>query len=113
MINNPSKRAFAQLRCEFQPIAVKFCYSRPEGIPQAEEVFSFCQFVKLCQDRGETFYIDKHNDNCFGRMVPGMMPWRLPALQEDEESRRIMAKRMAKWAEMQANSGGEVPPAEV
>lgn len=258
MIDSASKKAFAELGCKFRPIAVKFCYARPEGIPQASEILSFCQFVRLCQDTGETFYIDKNNDNCFGRMVLGMipkqpfaasgqagmdfgvyrstgpnarihntaptlvegsvnyvifstvescsfdpdivivvadvrqadivmratsyisgdlwesktscvvscgwtyvypylsgkvnscvtgmhhgmrrrkvypaglhiisipyqkidevctalkeMPWELPALQEDEESRRIMAERMARWAEMQAASGGEVPPAEV
>ncbi|MBQ8264800.1 MAG: DUF169 domain-containing protein [Oscillospiraceae bacterium] len=258
MIDSASKKAFAELGCTYRPVALKFCYSRPEGIPHEEKVLSFCQFVKLCQDSGESFYIDKDNDNCFGRMVLGMMPkqpftasgqagmdfgiyrtpapnarihntiptliegsvnfvifspvescdfdpdivivvadteqadivmratsyisgdfwesktscvfscgwtyvypyltgkvnfcvtgmhhgmarrkvypkglhiiaipyqkldevctalkempWRLPALQEDEESRRIMAERMAKWAEMQANSGGEVPPAQV
>jgi len=41
------------------------------------------------------------------------MPWKLPALQDDEESRALMAGRMARWAEMQAASGGEIPPASV
>lgn len=258
MLDRESKNAFARLGCEYPGVAIKFCYAKPEGVEKAEEVMSFCQFVKLCQDTGKTFCISKDNDNCFGKMVLGMipkqpfaasgqagmdfgvyrtpapnarihsqiptmvqgsvnyvlfstvencdfepdlvivvadveqadivmratsyisgdfwesktscvmscgwtyvypymtgkvnfcvtgmhhgmarrkvypkglhiiaipyqkldevctalkeMPWKLPALQDDEESKAIMAARMAKWEEMQAQSGGEIPPAEV
>ena len=258
MIDSASKKAFADLGCTYQPVAVQFCYSRPEGVPKTDKVLSFCQFLKHCQDSGEVFCIDKDNDNCFGRMVLGMMPkqpftasgqagmdfgiyrshgpnakihntiptlaegsvnyvlfaplskcdfepdivivvadteqadivmratsyisgdlwecktscviscgwtyvypylsgkvnfcvtgmhhgmarrkvypkglhiiaipyqkldevcialkempWKLPALQDDEESKALMAARMAKWAEMQAANGGEIPPANV
>ena len=74
MIDALSKKAFADLGCTFQPFAVKFCYAKPEGVPKAQELLSFCQFLKLCQDKDESFCIDKDNDNCFGRMVLGMMP---------------------------------------
>ncbi len=74
MIDARAKECFAALGCEFQPIALKYCYARPEGIEQATETLSFCQFLKLCQDKGEIFYISKENDNCFGKMVFGMMP---------------------------------------
>jgi len=258
MIDYESKKAFAALGCPYESVAIKFCYARPEGVPKAEETLSFCQFVKLCQDTGKTFCIDKDNDNCFGKMVLGMipkqpfaasgqagmdfgvfrtpapnarihnltptmvqgsvnyvlfstvqncdfepdivivvaeteqadivmratsyisgdfwesrtscvvscgwtyvypyltgkvnfcvtgmhhgmarrkvypkglhiiaipyqkldevctalkeMPWKLPALQDDEENKAIMAGRMARWAEMQAQNGGEIPPAQV
>ncbi len=258
MLDQASKKAFADLGCRYQPVALKFCYARPEGVQRVEEVLSFCQFVKLCQDTGRSFYIDKDNDNCFGKMVLGMipkqpfaasgqagmdfgvfrtpapnakihnlaptlvegsvnyvlfstvenccfepdiviavcdteqadivmratsyisgdfwesktscvvscgwtyvhpyltgkvnfcvtgmhhgmarrkvypkglhiisipyqkldevctalkeMPWKLPALQDDDESRALMAARMARWAEMQSQNGGEIPPASV
>lgn len=74
MIDSASKKAFAELGCTYQPIALKFCFARPEGIAQAEEILSFCQFLKLCQDKGESFYIDVDNDNCHGRLALGMLP---------------------------------------
>lgn len=74
MLTDGAKKAFADLGCTYQPIAVKYCFARPEGVKKAEETLSFCQFLKLAQDTGEEFYIDRDNDNCFGKMVMGMIP---------------------------------------
>lgn len=74
MLTDGAKKAFADLGCTYQPIALKYCFAKPEGIKKAEEVLSFCQFVKKAQDSGEMFYIDKDNDNCFGKVVLGMVP---------------------------------------
>ena len=57
MLTDGAKKAFADLGCTYQPIALKYCFAKPEGIKKAEEVLSFCQFVKKAQDSGEMFYV--------------------------------------------------------
>lgn len=74
MLTKNAKENFARLKCPFPPVAIKFCYARPDGIPRAEEELSFCQFLRLAQDQGTAFYIKKENDNCFGKMALGMIP---------------------------------------
>lgn len=66
--------AFRRLECEFAPVAVKFCFTRPEGIPRVGQTLSFCQFLRLAQDEARAFYIQKEDDNCFGKMALGMIP---------------------------------------
>lgn len=74
MLSDKAKALFAKLKMEYPAVAIKFCYSRPEGIEQMEGELSFCQFAKKCQDEGSTFYISKENDNCSGKYVLGMAP---------------------------------------
>ena len=38
MLTQKAKDLFYRLGCEFQPIAVRFCYSQPEGIDHVDEV---------------------------------------------------------------------------
>ena len=74
MLSQTAKDLFAKLNMEYQPVAVKFCYLKPEGAEQAEEVLSFCQFLKKAQVENRKFYITKDNDNCSGKMTLGMVP---------------------------------------
>ncbi len=74
MLSQTFKDKLAELGCEYQPIALKFCFSRPEGVKRTDKTLSFCQFLKLAQDSGEKFYIQKEDDDCFGKVVLGMVP---------------------------------------
>lgn len=74
MLSQHAKDLFAKLNMEFAPVALKYCYSMPEGVDHCDETLSFCEFAKKAQTSGKQFFITKENDNCFGKMVMGMMP---------------------------------------
>ena len=74
MLSRNTKDEFERLQLNYPAVAVKFCYSQPEGIRHVGKVLSFCQFVKEAQDTGEMFYVTKDDDNCSGKMVLGMIP---------------------------------------
>lgn len=73
MLSDETKSLFAKIGMEYQPIAVKFCYTRPEGFERVDEVTAFCQFVKKAQLEDRAFYTSVEDDDCFGRMVLGMI----------------------------------------
>ena len=68
------KDLFEKLELPYPAIAVKYSFSRPDGVEHVGETLSFCQFVKKAQDSGRAFYITKDDDNCYGKMVLGMIP---------------------------------------
>ena len=72
MLTQEAKDLFYKLGCEIQPVAVKYCYSQPEGIDHVDEVLSFCQFLKKAALEDRAFFMTKDDDNCFGKMVMGM-----------------------------------------
>ena len=65
---------FEALALPYPAVALKYCYSQPEDVVRVDEPLSFCQFVKKAQDTGKKFFITKDDDNCFGKMVLGMIP---------------------------------------
>ena len=73
MLTQEAKDLFYKLGFEIQPVALKYCYSQPEGFEHVDEVLSFCQFAKKAavEDRG--FFITVDDDNCFGKMIMGMI----------------------------------------
>ena len=73
-MNQDAKDLFSKLELPYPAVAIKYCYSRPDGVEHVGETLSFCQFVKKTQDLGKAFYITKEDDNCYGKMVLGMTP---------------------------------------
>lgn len=74
MLNEEEKKLFEKLNMEYAPIAIKFSFIPPEGVPHDEERLSFCQFLKKAQTTGKKFYITKDNDDCCGKFALGMAP---------------------------------------
>jgi len=74
MLSQTAKDLFAKLNMEFPAVALKYCYSQPEGIDRVDKQLSFCEFVKEAQITGKKFFITKDDDECFGKMVLGMIP---------------------------------------
>lgn len=73
MLSKHDKELFDKLELDYPAVAVKFCFSKPENAERASKTLSFCQFIKEAQDTGRQFYITKEDDNCFGKMVLGMI----------------------------------------
>ncbi len=74
MLNERTKEIFARLELNIPAVAVKYLPTKPEGIKKHNENLAFCQYVKEAQTSEETFYIDKDNDACYGKMSLGMIP---------------------------------------
>ena len=74
MLSQKAKDLFTKLDMEYPAVAIKYCYSQPEGVDHIDKVLSFCEFVKEAQVSGKKFFITKDDDNCFGKMVLGMIP---------------------------------------
>lgn len=74
MLSERGKAAFDRLKLEVPAIAVKYCAMEPKGVEHAKEKLAFCQYIKVAQETGRKFYITKENDECYGKMVLGMIP---------------------------------------
>ena len=74
MLSQKAKDLFQKLRLEAPAVALKFCFECPERVPRVDRKMSFCEFVKYAQISGREFYTTKEDDNCFGKMVLGMIP---------------------------------------
>lgn len=73
MFTQQAKDLFAKLDFEFQPIAIRFCYNQPAGFEHVDETLSFCQFAKKASVEDRAFFITKEDDDCFGKMIMGMI----------------------------------------
>jgi len=73
MLSKGDKELFDKLELDYPAVAVKFSFSEPQNSERAGKTLSFCQFIKEAQDTGKKFYITKDDDNCFGKMVLGMI----------------------------------------
>ena len=73
MLTQEAKDLFYKLDFEFQPVAVKYCYSQPEGVEHVGETLSFCEFPKKAALEDRAFFVTVEDDNCFGKMVMGMI----------------------------------------
>ena len=63
---------FNKFDFERPPVGVKFLFDKPEGIERIDKSLPLCEMIKEAQQRGTPFYLDKENENCFGKAVLGM-----------------------------------------
>lgn len=74
LIDEKARETFAKLELEFSPVALKYFYAAPEGVKRYEGTGAFCQLVHAASLGDEVFYIDKDNEECFGKVALGMVP---------------------------------------
>jgi uncharacterized protein (DUF169 family) len=66
---------FRKIGLEKEPVAVKFLFSPPPGIPRMSQdlSMSFCEMLKEAQDSPEPFCFSAENDEtCVGKILLGM-----------------------------------------
>lgn len=73
MLSDEAKRLFEKLDMNYPAVAVKFRFDKPSEVPRTDEQVSFCQYLKKAQTEQKPFYITVEDDNCFGKMVLGMI----------------------------------------
>lgn len=75
MISERSKELFEKLNMPYPAIAIRFHVCRPANIPKYEgEKVAFCQYLSKAQSQKGSFYIEKDDDACYGKMALGMIP---------------------------------------
>lgn len=75
MLSNRAKEMFAKLDLSYPAVAIRYHACMPKGVRHCEgEKLAFCQYVKYAQEHEGTFYITKEDDECYGKMVLGMIP---------------------------------------
>lgn len=70
----PSKAAVPAAEHGVPPVVIKYHLLPPENCRKSDKKLAFCQFVREVQSSGESFYIDRTNDECNGKMTVGMEP---------------------------------------
>jgi uncharacterized protein (DUF169 family) len=63
---------YRKFNFEKPPVGVKFLYRKPEGIERLDKNLPLCAMLKEAQPRSSPFYMDKDNEDCFGKVPLGM-----------------------------------------
>lgn len=74
MIKQSAKDAMERLDLEYCPVAVKFCFNRPDGYELLETDKPICHHVKNVQELKKTYYIELATEGCLGKRVLGAEP---------------------------------------
>ena len=74
MLSEKTKSLFKKIGMEYEPVAIKFCFSEPTNIKRISKTLSLCEFAKEAQRSGQQFYISKDNEDCVGKNILGMSP---------------------------------------
>ncbi len=73
MLSDQAKAAFSSLELEYEPVALKYSFTKPDNVELYQGKLAFCEFVRECQKTGRTFCVNKDNDDCYGKMSLGMV----------------------------------------
>jgi len=63
---------YQKFNFEKPPIGIKFLFHKPEGIERLNKNMPLCEMLKEAQERRTPFYMDKDNEDCFGKLPLGM-----------------------------------------
>ena len=73
MLREKDKELLRKLELPYPAVAIKLRFEKPDVPHYNGEKVAFCQYVKYAQDTGKHFYIDVNDDECYGKMVMGMI----------------------------------------
>ena len=63
---------FKKIEFERAPVAVNYCFYRPEGIKILDKPAGLCEMLKVCDEKGEAFYITANEEDCAGKKLLGL-----------------------------------------
>ena len=73
MLSKEEKKLIADLGLEYPAVAIRMCFEKPDVPRYDGPPCAFCQFIKYVQDTGKTFYMQVEDDQCYGKLVMGMI----------------------------------------
>jgi hypothetical protein len=62
---------YKKFNFERSPVAINYCFYKPEGFEKLDKPCGLCEMVKACQEKGEPFYITAEEEDCVGKMFLG------------------------------------------
>jgi uncharacterized protein (DUF169 family) len=65
-------KVFSKFKFAIQPVGIKFLLNKPQNIERLATNMAFCEMLRKAQKRAAPFYIDKDNEDCFGKIALGM-----------------------------------------
>ena len=85
----PLKRDYSILKkfnFERQPVAVNYCFYKPEGVKILDKPAGLCELPKVCNEKGEAFYITAAEEDCVGKRFLGL-PMEVPHMRHPDGGR--------------------------
>ncbi len=73
MISEIQNELIRKLNLPYRAVAIKMYFEKPDVPRYAGEPLAYCQYVKYTQDTGKTFYIQMEDDQCYGKLMLGMI----------------------------------------
>ena len=73
MLKESDKALIRKLELPYPAVAIRFRFEPPDAAHYEGEALAFCQYLKYTQDSGNHFYIDVHDDACYGKVALGMV----------------------------------------
>ena len=63
---------FEKFNWERTPVAINYCFYKPEGFKKLDKPCGLCEMVKTCQEKNEPFYITADEEDCVGKRFLGL-----------------------------------------
>ncbi len=61
-----------ELELDYIPVAIKLCFEKPDMPHYDGKPAAFCEFLSIAQKTKKSFYIQREDDSCNGKLVLGM-----------------------------------------
>ena len=74
MISQRLKDSIQKLPLPYKAVALRYCFEKPAWPHFDDEKKAFCAYVNYAQVTGKRFYIEKDDDQCYGKVSMGMIP---------------------------------------
>jgi len=58
---------YKKFNFERSPVAINYCFYKPEGFKKLDKPAGLCEFPKVCQEKNEPFYITAEQEDCVGK----------------------------------------------
>ena len=71
----PVKRNYSiykKFNFDHKPIAVNYCFFKPEGFKKLDKPVGLCEMPKVCNEKNEPFYITAEDEDCIGKRFLGL-----------------------------------------
>lgn len=75
-----------KLEFEHTPVAVNYCFYKPEGVKILDKPAGLCEMAKVCNEKREAFYITAAQEDCVGKRFLGL-PMEIPHMRHPDGGR--------------------------
>lgn len=73
MISENLKNLIKKLPLQYEAVAIKLCFEKPDCPAFDGKKSAFCTYVNYAQTTGKKFFISKDDDECYGKLAMGMI----------------------------------------